>query len=150
MSDHEPEILTEYKALRDEVLYHLGSQRQVVLTALVVSGTFLGLGIREHLDILLLIVPVFVFFAAISWSHSAACVSSIGGYIRDKVEPALPGVNWEHYLQERQSTKRGFKVGWLENVHVLGVFVLIDVLSLVVASDQYKFMPMPLAPLGVR
>lgn len=123
-------VLTEYKALRDEIIKC--SDRQVtlfyylilVLTAFYgVIGTAIAAG--KNLDFLLILIPFFAtpFILRYSWEQYNTAI--IGNYILEEIEakriPDLIGnritinteqfekywIGWQHYWMEK---------GWLPNV----------------------------------
>jgi hypothetical protein len=97
-------LLSEYSALRTELLKRIEMQFQLVSLAILIAGTIITFSIPKDLNsnlnltLSLLVYPLFATFLAISWSQHDVRNRQIGIYIKDVIEAKLvgDGVGWEH------------------------------------------------------
>jgi hypothetical protein len=95
----------EYSALRAEILKRVELRQQIMSLALTIAGVFLGLGITT--GSIALVYPPLAVFLAIAWVQNDSRIFDMALFIRDKLEPAIPGLGWESFIQgKRQSDAR--------------------------------------------
>ena len=115
----------ELKHLRDEIVTRLRMRQQLLGSALVVGGAFLGIGLEKGQ--VALIYPPLAAFIALGWAQNDARIGQIGKYIRDKIEPVV-GKGWESYLREKRS-QRGLRSWRLIVVSQCGLFLFTQLLA---------------------
>lgn len=125
-------LLAEYNALRQEIIARSQAQQQIISLSLIVSGTLLTLGIKNGGGEIFFVIPILVFILALGWSRHDAAIKTIGGYIRYRIEPKVPWLSWETYMEGlRTGTTRSFWVQELGSIQIFGLFVLIQLLAAV-------------------
>ena len=93
--------ISEYTALRSEILKRIEIQHQLITLTLVVAGTFLSLGSQTNADpVVLLVYPIIAMFLAIGWEQNMLHIRQLGIYIRDRIESRISGGGWENHRTE--------------------------------------------------
>lgn len=94
-------LLKEFDVLRTELLKRVEFQYQMIALSLTFSGVYLGLVIQKsdgQMQLpLLLILPWMMALLAVAWVQNNAGVCNLGRYIMNRIEPRIPGMNWEGY-----------------------------------------------------
>lgn len=63
--------LTEYKALRDEIVKRIEFRYQIINLILIVAGTFLTVGVQASIPAsVLLVYPILALFLISGWAHN--------------------------------------------------------------------------------
>lgn len=128
-------LVSEYAALRAEILKRIELQHQLLSLTLVVFGTILSFGLQVHSSSIVLLYPVLAFFLSSSWTYHGRAVRAIVVYIRDQIEAKILGNNlgWEHRPPRR------FKLpGRLDFLAARGIFAGTAVLATLVAVSLAK------------
>jgi hypothetical protein len=61
-------LITEYSALRSELVKRMELQHQLISLALIAAGTFLSVGLEADSTIMILIYPFLAMFLASAWA----------------------------------------------------------------------------------
>lgn len=89
-------VIAEYESLREEVLKRLEFQNQTITLTLIVAGTFLTVATQSANGYLLLFIyPILACFLALGWFQNNLRIRLINIYIRNNIEPYIPGKGWE-------------------------------------------------------
>lgn len=96
-------IEVEYRAMRDEILARINMRQQIIAVTLTLGGAFLAVGIKQ--PAIALVYPPLAAFLALAWAQNDYRVRDLAKYIREEVEPKLPGVRWESKIHTRRSDK---------------------------------------------
>lgn len=134
-TERRSEILAEYNALRGEILNRFGERHQILTFSIAILGAILTLS-KDATGVVLLAYPILSTFLAIGWSHADYRIAEIAKYIRDEIEPQVPGIQWERTLSEKRRTKsikRHFRPAELS---AAGIFVGTEILSLGLAYPK--------------
>lgn len=107
-------LIQEYNSLRGEVLKRTEIQHQLVSLALIGSGTFLTIGLKDlKSPTVVLAYPILAMFLNVLWYQSNVFIEQIGKYIRKHIEGRLlgaSGVGWEGYLYKPRHEKQGWSL----------------------------------------
>jgi hypothetical protein len=104
-------LLTEYKALRDEILKKMDHRATFRVSALTLTVAAIGVGAERKSGLLLLLAPIVItLFSNLAIYHSVQ-IARAANYIRDVIEPKLdrqaPGsIGWHHFTSDRSSQFR--------------------------------------------
>lgn len=91
-------LITEYEALRDEIVQRVQARQQMWSILLVVAGTFLSVGIQPGIAAwTILLYPVIALFFSVNWLHNDTRIDQLTWYIQHQVEPTFHTVGWETY-----------------------------------------------------
>lgn len=161
--------LAEYSALRDEILKRIDTRQQIISYTITIAAAFLTFAVGTDVfnsPFPLLIYPILATFLAMAWSHSDQRAGEIGEYIREEIEPNLPGMGWEKWIRQRftpnentdsniegngQKRAAGYnkieRLGiWLKKftveIYAYGIFVSTQIIAILFAfgmwvSDEY-------------
>lgn len=144
----------EFEALRSEVVARMHMRHNVTTVTVIVAGTFLGLGAAEKLSVeALLIYPLIALGLAFIWMHSDMRISELGRYIRDNLEPHLPGMGWQKYKdklrhpeqedhkekseEERAPGRMNPLVRYAIAIAASCLFVITQILAIVLAATMF-------------
>ena len=117
----------EYASLREEVVKRIESRQQLLSITLTVGGAFLGIGWGTNAVALLLFVPLAALLAS-GWAQNEVRIEQLNGYIRDHLEPRMPGMGWERYRRAREA--RSPLGGWtLDALSVGAIFLVLQLLA---------------------
>lgn len=95
--------LTEYQALRAEILKRFDIQHQLLSLAVIAAGTLFVAGIQYANPtvgaLIILGYPVLSLFLAAGWGHHDRRVWQAATYIRERIEPkvGVDRLGWEHF-----------------------------------------------------
>lgn len=98
-------LITEHKALRDEILRRIVLKHQLIALALIGIGTFLTFSIKGSAG-LLFAYPILAMFIAAAWSHNEKRIRQTAAYIKAIEEKFFNGkIGWEHIRQSKIEEK---------------------------------------------
>jgi hypothetical protein len=126
---NEPTNLThgleiEYNALRSEILKRIELRQQLIAITLTLAGAFLSVGLKTAS--VAFIFPPLASMLALSWYQNDRLIRDLGAYIREHIEPTLPGLGWQtHTLRRRMTSKLSM---WRTLSHG-GVFLILQLLA---------------------
>jgi hypothetical protein len=123
-------LIQEYNALRGEVLKRTEIQHQLVSFALIATGTFLTIGLKDlKSPTVILAYPILAIFLHVLWYQSDGFIAKIGKYIRMHIEGRLlgsSGVGWEGYLYNLRREKECWS---LSRFSAGGIFVGTEIVA---------------------
>lgn len=103
----EAALLTEYEALRGEILLRIGLRDQMMNYAVTLFGACIAVSAYAGTQadtmltaLVLLAYPVCAVSFARGWRAHDLRIYEIGTFLRDKCEPHMKGACWEKYLWE--------------------------------------------------
>ena len=82
-------LLTQYSALRNEIIKRMELQSQIISLMLIASGALVSFGFQLSLPIPILTTPLLVFFLASFWANHDVRIRHFGRYIRTYIEEAF-------------------------------------------------------------
>ncbi|MBV6452204.1 MAG: hypothetical protein MHPDNHAH_02959 [Anaerolineales bacterium] len=133
-SQNLPVILEEYKALRAEIIKRIEIRYQVINYLLIVSGTFLSVGIQPTISpSILLIYPLLAMFLAYSWAHNGLVIRQIGRYIKENIEQKHPSIQWE------SSHNKDYPFTRLGRISTSGLVLITQVLAIALGIIKLEF-----------
>lgn len=101
-------FLTQFRALRDEMVKHIELRDQSMSITLIAFGSLAAAMAQNPSAPFLFLYPILVLFLTSAWSYHERVIRQIGKYIREQVEPMFPPVEraegetehlwWENYL----------------------------------------------------
>jgi len=125
-------LLIEYDALRAEVLHRMDKRQQLLTLTIAGAGAFTAAVTGEIvLPFVLLLYPFLALCTAIAWSHHDVRIGEIGAYIRERIEPHFPGLNWESHMRVLYEGKAPSKR--VAEYASLGIFVGTEVAAVLLA-----------------
>ena len=131
-------ILTEYKALRDEIMKRIEFRYQIINLILIVSGTFLTVGIQASIPAsVLLVYPILALFLICSWAHNGVTTLRIAKYVRECIEQKMAGLSWEAYVKEQFPQYQPF--GSLGFLSAAGLVITTQILAIGLALLKSNF-----------
>lgn len=140
-------VLTEFKALRDEINQRATYCHTLININVVASATLAGLVLGNPRQIeLLLILPVLSPVLGLLWIDHSYAIRNMGDYINTELKPAVARtvprdpelLRWETYLDEHErkhKTLRFLPLG----VPILVVFSAVPAFALVRAYTEIGF-----------
>lgn len=141
-------IKLEYTALRSEIVQRIGLRQQLISITLTIAGVMLGFGINN--GSIALVYPPLAAFLAIAWTQNDNRVRDAATYIRDHLEPKVPGLGWENHVQEER--KRTLNKKWRRTILSHGgIFLSTQLIAILVGILvlQFRFSPLEWALLVV-
>lgn len=121
----QPAAEIEYATLRQELLNRLDARQQMLSIALTLAGAFTGIGWSMG-AIVLLLYPLIALLLAAAWAQNEIKLWQLAAYIREQIEPRIPGLGWERYSYER----RGSGLFSLDALAVGGILLVAQLLAL--------------------
>ncbi len=145
-----PAIEIEYVALREEIIKRIETRTQFLSFTLTIGAAFLGLGWGEGAVALLIYPPLAALLAA-GWANNEAQIAQVSAYIREHLEPHLPGSGWERFRQQKMPSAGGW---WIGALSYGGIFLLTQLLALFLGGfrftgDPVQWLLMAIAILSV-
>ena len=134
VKDIETQLLSEYSALRSEVIHRMGVRHQLVAFSVMVLGSVLAFNDSPNT---LLAYPVLGFFLGLGWAHNDFRIGEIGEYVRTQIEAKLPGLNWEQHFFDIKDKKAPLRYVLIATIlSAGGIIVGTQILSIVVVLFQ--------------
>jgi hypothetical protein len=132
----------EYKALRDELLKRFELRQQVVSVTLAIAGALIGAGIFQAKILyagslngpspsIALAYPPIAALLALGWAHLDDRVRVLGSYIRERLEPNIPGLGWEGYNWNNRPRVKRLPYAFISHG---GVFIWTQVVAMIVGA----------------
>lgn len=97
--------LAELQSLRLEVHARLRMQVEILAFFISALSIVFGLVSIQQLYILVLLIPPIALISSLLYVWCQLYISLIGSYIKDEIEPNVPGLNWEHCLRQMVRNK---------------------------------------------
>jgi len=100
-------LALEYGALRDEILKRVDVRHQITSLSLTLTGIFLGVALADGgaNGAIALVYPVLAALLAMAWSQNEDRVRTAATYVRERLEPCLPGLGWETFMESARRAR---------------------------------------------
>jgi len=123
-------LLEEYKTLRNDIQQRIQFRFQISGLLLIAMSVLFPLGLQGEApsSMPLFIYPVIALFLTLSWVHQGVIVIKVARYIRDEIEPKLPGLAWEQTIKRESQRFSGF--GLLGTFATSGLIVISQILAI--------------------
>lgn len=123
-------LLEEYKTLRNDIQQRIQFRFQIFSLLLIAIGALFPLGLQGNAPspMPLLIYPVIALFLALSWVHQGVIMIKLARYIRDEIEPKLPGLAWEQTLIRESKRFSGYSL--LGSLATSGLIAISQILAI--------------------
>lgn len=123
-------LLEEYKTLRNDIQQRIQFRFQIFGLLLIAMGALFPLGLQKETPspMPLLIYPVIAMFLSLSWVHQGVIMIKLARYIRDEIEPKLPGLSWEQTLSRESKRFSGFSL--LGTFATSGLIIVSQILAI--------------------
>jgi hypothetical protein len=134
----------EYNSLRAEILKRIELRQQIVSMMLTLAGIFLGVGLSQ--DMVALIYPPLAAFLCSAWAQNDFRVRELARYIRQNLEPSMPGMGYERAVFERRFGVKGDP----RRSHVVphsGIFLFTQLMA--IGIDLFRVWPPEMNPARV-
>jgi hypothetical protein len=138
-------FLSQFRALRDEMVKHIELRDQLLSIALIAFGSLSAAMAQNPKAPFLFLYPVLALFLASAWGYHERVIRRIGAYIRDELEPQVrfeqppEGTKkllwWENYLHKpvnEEETETGITLTISGRGAALWIFVGTSALALLV------------------
>jgi len=126
----------EYQKLRDEIVSRIEIRSQTIFGVVTLAGVLYGFGISN--PAIALMYPIVSLFLAASWAQNDISIKLIGKYIRDEIEPQVPGLKWQTWRAAYASTSTlvfGFR---LTSLSAAGVFIITQAVALIIGFSRFQ------------
>jgi hypothetical protein len=135
-------LLSEYAALRSEILQRL-SQRQELLTyTLIGAASFLGIGVQPGISgVTVLCYPTLSFFLALAWAQHDSRIGQINAFLREMEDRHLAslGPGWETH--RRALWKKNRRLASIVSLPARGLFIGSQLLAIIVGCARFAEAP---------
>ena len=123
-------LLEEYKTLRNDIQQRIQFRFQIFGLLPIAMGALFPLGLQGEAPsaMPLLIYPVIALFLTLSWVQQGVIMIKLARYIRDEIEPKLPGLAWEQTLNRESKRVSGFSL--LGLLAISGLIVVSQIMAI--------------------
>lgn len=118
----------EYTTLRSEILKRIEMRQQIISVTLTLAGIFLSVGLS--VESVVLIYPILAAFLAFGWAQNDFRIRDTAAYARENIEPVVPGLSYEQWVQKRRSENEGFGAWRFVVLSHGGVFIITQLLAI--------------------
>ncbi len=127
---NEQALLEEYKMLRNDIQQRIRFRFQIFSLLFIAMSVLFPLGLKGEATspTPLLIYPIIAMFLTLSWVHQGVIMIKLARYIRDELEPRLPGLAWEQTLNRESKRFSGFSL--LGTLATSGLIVISQTLAI--------------------
>jgi hypothetical protein len=133
-------LLTEYTALRDEIIKRQETRFQLVSLTLIIAGTIFSFGTKDDISVIvLLIYPILGFFLALISVHNQMSLAEISRYLKEKIEDKLLSMGWEKNIRQLQSNNPKNFFTRTKKIPVWGVFIVTEIVAFFLAIPRIDF-----------
>lgn len=129
-------VALEYNSLRGEILKRIELRHQHIVIAMTVAGVFLGVGVTT--SAVALIYPPLAVFLAIGWAQNDLRIRDLSTYIRERLEAAVPVLQWETSMQRARAASRGWNWRYVILAHG-GIFVFTQFMAIVIGLFRFGY-----------
>lgn len=127
----------EYAALRDESMKRMEARQQQLSITLTLAGVFLGVGWNIGSAVGLFIFPPLALLLAAAWTQNEVRLQHLNAYLRDQLEPRLPGTGWAHYARQQEQHSRILGLP-LEIFAIGGIFLLTQLFAILLGLFHFQ------------
>jgi hypothetical protein len=132
-------IKLEYPALRSEISQRIGLRQQLIAITLTIAGVILSFGVSN--GSIALVYPPLAVFLAYAWIQNDLRIRDTAIYIREQIEPKLPGLNWETFVQNDRASSKNIR--WRRTVLSHGgIFLFTQLIAVLVGVINFRFSPL--------
>ena len=136
MSNETAGYLAEFNALRSEILKRIEQRQQIIVITLTLAGTFLGFGVKDGNETISLIYPIIAAFLAFAWTQNDLRIKDLAKYIREAIEPQVPGLQYETTIHRlRQGWKGVSSIRFVSYSHE-GLFVVTQAIAILIGFSN--------------
>lgn len=123
-------LLEEYKTLRNDIQQRIQFRFQISGLLLIAMSVLFPLGLQGEApsSMPLFIYPVIAMFLSLSWVHQGVIMIKLARYIRNDIEPKLPGLAWEQTINRESKRFSGFSL--LGTFATSGMIVISQILAI--------------------
>ena len=139
-------IEIEFNALRNEVLKRIEIREHISQITLGLAGVFQSVGLAN--PVIAFIYPTLSFFLAVGWAQNDIRIRQLGNYIRNKLEPALPGLAWESHRKNIEEQTRTSLWHFVILSHG-GIFVTTQIMAIGIGIFKFTYTLIEQVLLGV-
>jgi hypothetical protein len=141
----------EYSALRAEISQRIDLRQQLNSASLTLTGVFLGVSLaNESVGTVALVYPPIAAMLALSWMQNDLRIAEIAVYIRENIEPKIPGLGWETRInKQRQAPKKDSASFRFVVLSHGGIFLITQLLAIGAGLFRFSRTPVEWAFLGV-
>ena len=119
--------IAEFQALKEEINHCQNRQHQILGFTLTALAILFGFSARAaHL---LLFVPAFALALQLLYVREQDQIKTLGDYIRDQIEPFVPGMGWEHHVRQHPRPRRSRLENFILTIAVSAFFLVVNVLA---------------------
>lgn len=142
-------VLTEFKALRDEINQRATYCHTLITINIAASGTLAGIVIANPQQVeLLLLLPLLNPVLGLLWIDHSYAIRNMGDYINNELKPAVRQVaardpellRWETYLDEHERTNKLLRFLPL-GAPILAIFGAVPLMALARAYTEVGIDP---------
>ena len=133
--NHSKEL--EYNAIRAEILKRIELRQQIMAVTLTFAGVFLGFGLEN--ETVALIYPPIAMFLAFAWAQNDFRIRDQAQYIREQIEPNLPGLGYETYVQQKRMGAGGMRSWRFVVLSHGGLFVVTQILAILIEVNKATY-----------
>jgi hypothetical protein len=126
----------EYQKLRDEVVSRIEIRSQTIFGVVTLAGVLYSFGISN--PVIALMYPIVSLFLAASWTQNDISIKLIGKYIRDEIEPQVPGLKWQTWRVAYASTSTSVFGLRLTSLSAAGVFIITQAVALTIGFAGFR------------
>jgi hypothetical protein len=135
IKNHSKEL--EYNAIRAEILKRIELRQQIMAVTLTFAGVFLGFGLEN--ETVALIYPPIAMFLAFAWAQNDFRIRDQAQYIREQIEPHLPGMGYETYVQQKRMGAGGMRSWRFVVLSHGGLFLITQILAIIIEVTKGTF-----------
>jgi len=126
----------EYQKLRDEVVSRIETRSQTIFGVVTLASVLYSFGISN--PTIAFMYPIVSLFLAASWAQNDISIKLIGKYIRDEIEPQMPGLKWQTWRATYASASTLLFSFRLTSLSATGVFIITQAVALTIGFSGFR------------
>lgn len=130
-------IELEYQKLRDEIVSRIETRSQTILGVVTLAGILYAFGIENQNPAVVFMYPIISLFLAASWSQNDISIKLLGKYIRDEIEPQMPGIRWQAWRKANSKSTTVYGIR-LTSLSAAGVFIITQAVALLIGLSRVQ------------
>ncbi|MFN0212798.1 MAG: hypothetical protein ACKVT2_00970 [Saprospiraceae bacterium] len=131
----------DYSTLRGEISKRIELRQQINSFSLTLTGIFLGVSLsNDSVGTVAFAYPPLAAMLALGWMQNDLRIGELGYYIRKHIEPHIPGLNWETFLNKKRQGPQKDNFRFLVLSHG-GIFLITQLLAIGAGLFNFKKSP---------
>lgn len=127
-------VSLEYQALRAEIVSRIETRSQTIFGVVTLAGVLYSFGLNN--PAVAFVYPIVSLFIIVGWVQNDISIKLAGKYIRDEIEPQIPGLGWQAWRAGDAADSTVVLGIRLTSIAAAGVFIVTQIVALFIGFSR--------------